>query len=301
VSGPAHAAAGGRPTVAVLGTGAMGAPIARNLIRAGFPVRVWNRNPERAQALADDGAQLSATPAEAVAPAELVLTMLADGDAVMETMTGPDGAAAALRAQSAWIQMGTVGLDWTERLGALAAEHDAQFVDAPVSGTVGPARDGTLLVFASGPDSARARVELVLDVIGQRTLWLGPAGNGSRLKLAVNNWLSILVEGLAETLALSEALGLDPRQFVDAIEGGPLASPYALTKAEAMIERDFSPSFALRLGVKDVGLALAAAEAEGLELPLTATLLPLWQEAAANGHGGDDLAAAFTRAERLSG
>ena len=293
--------AAARATVAVLGTGAMGAPIARSLVRAGFPVRVWNRSPERAEALAADGAEPASSPAEAVAPAEVVLTMLADGDAVMSAMTGPDGAAAALRPQSVWVQMSTVGLDWIERLGAVAAEHGIQFVDSPVSGSVGPASDGTLLVLASGPDASRARAELLLDAIGQRTLWLGPAGNGTRLKLALNNWLSILVEGLAETLALSEALGLDPRQFSDAIAGGPLASPFALTKAEAMIEADFSPTFALRLGVKDVRLALAAAKDQGLELPLTAALLTRWDEAVAAGHGDNDIASVFTSAERLSG
>jgi 3-hydroxyisobutyrate dehydrogenase len=299
VSGPADP--GVRPTVAVLGTGAMGAPIARNLARAGFRVRVWNRTPERAQALAADGAEPVSSPAEAVAQAQVVLTMLADGHAVMEAMTGPDGAAGALRPQSVWVQMSTVGLEWSERLGAVAAEHDLQFVDAPVSGSVGPASEGTLLVLASGPDDARARVELMLDAIGEKTLWLGAAGNGTRLKLVLNNWLAVLLEGLAETLALSEALGLDPKQFVDAIEGGPLASPYALTKAEAMIEADFSPTFALRLAVKDVRLALAAADDHGLELPLTSTLLPLWDEAVAEGHGDEDLAAAFIRAERASG
>jgi 3-hydroxyisobutyrate dehydrogenase len=290
-----------RPTVAVLGTGTMGAPIARNLLHAGFPVRVWNRTAERAQALAGDGARPVSSPAEAVAPAELVLTMLADGDAVMETMTGAGGAAvAALGPQSVWVQMGTVGLDWTERLRAIADEHDVEFVDAPVSGSQGPASEGTLLVLASGPDGARERVQPLFDAIGERTLWLGPAGNGTRLKLVLNNWLAILVEGLAETLALSEALGLDPRQFIDTIDGGPLGSPFALTKAGAMIEGDFSATFALRLGLKDVRLALAAAHRQRLELPLTNALLSRWDEAVADGHGDDDIASVFTRAERSS-
>lgn len=300
IGGLARSVVGARPTVAVLGTGAMGAPIARNLAGAGFPVRVWNRTPERAHALAGDGISPTTSPAEAVAPADVVLTMLADGDAVMEAMTGPDGAAAGLRPQSVWVQMSTVGLDWIERLGAVAVEHDLQFVDSPVSGSVGPASDGTLLVLASGPDASRARVERVLDTIGQRTLWLGPAGNGTRLKLAINNWLAILLEGVAETLAFSEGLGLDPRQFTDAIADGPLASPFAITKAEAMIEADFSPTFALRLAVKDVRLALDAAGDQGLELPLTAALLSRWDEAVADGHGDDDIASVFTRAESSS-
>ncbi len=278
----------------------MGAPIARSLLGADFPVRVWNRTAERAQALAGDGAYVASSPAEAVAAAEIVLTMLADGDAVMQAMTGADGAASALRPDSVWIQMATVGLDWTRRLAAVAAERGAQFVDAPVSGSVGPAADGALIVLASGPDDARARVEPVFDAIGQRTLWLGPAGNGTALKLALNNWLAVNVEGLAETLALSKTLGLDPRQFLEAIEGGPLASPYALTKGQAMLEADFSPAFTLRLATKDVRLALAAAAEHGLELPLTGALQPRWDEAVADGHGDDDIASVFASAEQSS-
>src|SRR5437764_8255057 len=141
-----------RPPIAVLGTGRMGAPIARNLLAASFEVSVWNRTAERAAPLAADGARQSSSPAEAAEGADLVLTMLADGDAVNDAMIGPEGALTSLRPGSAWIQMATIGDEWTARLAALATENNLEFVDAPVSGSDVPARDGQLIVLASGPE-----------------------------------------------------------------------------------------------------------------------------------------------------
>jgi 3-hydroxyisobutyrate dehydrogenase len=264
-------------TVAVLGTGSMGTPIARNLIAAGFPVSAWNRTAVRAAPLAGDGARLATTPADAARNADVVLTMLADGAAVQEAMSGPTGALQAMRPGSVWIQMATVGLDWIDRLSDLASEHGIELVDAPVSGSDGPAREAKLIVLASGPDEARARVQPIFDAIGRETLWLGQTGGGTRMKLVLNNWLVAQVEAVAETVALTEALGLDPRLFPQAIDDAPLGSPYAVAKARAMISGDFRPGFALRLAFKDAGLALDAAQELGLRLPLTAALAPRWQ------------------------
>ena len=162
--------------VAVLGTGSMGAPIARNLLAAGFPVSVWNRTAARAAPLADDGARLAPSPADAAKDSDVVLTMLSDGAAVEEAMSGPGGALVAMRPGSLWIQMATVGVDWIGRLIGLAEEHGVELVDAPVSGSDGPAREAKLIVLASGPDEARARLQPIFDSLGRETLWLGPAG-----------------------------------------------------------------------------------------------------------------------------
>jgi 3-hydroxyisobutyrate dehydrogenase len=189
--------------------------------------------------------------------------------------------------------MATVGVDWLGRLVALAADHGVALVDAPVSGSDGPAREAKLIVLASGPDDARPRVQAIFDAIGRETLWLGPAGQGTRMKLVLNNWLVAQVEAVAETVALTEALGLDPHLFPDAIDDAPLGSPYAVAKARAMISGDFSPGFALRLAFKDAGLALDAAEELGLSLPLTAALAPRWRQAIADGHADDDVSSVF--------
>jgi 3-hydroxyisobutyrate dehydrogenase len=280
-----------RPAIAVLGTGRMGAPIAHNLLAAGFEVSVWNRTAERAAPLAAEGARPARSPMEAAEGVDVVLTMLTDGAAVEAAMLGRNGALAALRPGSVWIQMATIGDEWTERLANLAGARGVEFVDAPVSGSDGPARARQLVVLASGGDGVRARLQPIFDAIGSKTLWLGPAGSGSRMKLVLNNWLASQVEAVAETIALTEALGVDPRLFVDTIENGPLGSPYAVAKARGMLVGDFTPGFALALAYKDVGLALDAAREQGLELPLTQSLVPRWQEAMADGHGDEDVSA----------
>jgi 3-hydroxyisobutyrate dehydrogenase len=274
----------------------MGAPIARNLLRAGFPVSVWNRTSARAKPLAGEGARLASSPAEAADGANVVLTMLADGDAVAGAMSGSDGALGPLRSGSTWIQMATVGVEWTERLASLATAHAVEFVDAPVSGSDGPAREGTLIVLASGAEAMRTRLQPIFDAIARKTLWLGPAGNGTRLKLVLNDWLASLTEGVAETIALTEALGLDPRLFIEAIEDGPLGSPYAVAKARAALAGEFVPGFALRLAFKDVGLALDAARERNLELPITEAIARRWQQAIAGGHADEDVATVIATA-----
>jgi 3-hydroxyisobutyrate dehydrogenase len=284
------------PTIAVLGTGRMGTPIARNLLAAGFPVSVWDRTPARIEALAGDGARPASSAAEAAEGTAVVLTMLPDGATVKQVMSGPEGVLAALRPGSAWIQMATIGDEWTQRLAELAADHGVEYVDSPVSGSDGPARDRELIVLASGPEEARARVQPIFDAIGRKTLWLGAAGNGSRFKVVLNNWLATQVEAVAETIALTEALGIDPHLFIETIADGPLGSPYAVAKGQAMIGGDFAPGFALRLGFKDVELALDAARERHLELPVTSALVPRWEQAIADGHADEDVSAVIAAA-----
>jgi 3-hydroxyisobutyrate dehydrogenase len=283
-------------TVAVLGIGTMGAPIARNLLRAGFGVRVWNRTPDKAAELVDDGARLGSDPAEAASGADVLITMLSDGATVEDVMTGPKGALSTLRSDSTWIQMSTVGVEWTDRLAELADLHGVAFVDAPVSGSSEPADRGELEILAGGAGQVRPRVEPIFDVLGRRTVWLDRVGDGSRLKLALNNWLVVLVEAMSETLTFSEALGLEPHHFLTAIAGGPLSSLYATTKGNAMLDEEFAPGFPLRHAVKDAELVMNAADRHGAELTLTGALLPRWREAVVKGYGDDDVAAVVTQA-----
>lgn len=281
---------GPRDTIAVLGTGIMGAPMARNLLRAGFGVRVYNRTREKARALQDDGAVVADSPADAVRGADVLLTMLADADAVM-AVTGDD----VLSAQpQVWVQMSTVGVEGAQRLGGRAQEHAIAYVDAPVLGTREPAEQGQLRVLASGPDAALTRCEPIFDALGGRTLRLGAAGAGSAMKLVTNTWVLALVEGVAETLAMAEGLNVEPEGFLEAIADGPLDSAYAQTKGRAMIERDFSAvSFPLRWARKDAGLMRAASEQASLELPLVEAIDRALARAVQDGHGDQDLAATF--------
>jgi 3-hydroxyisobutyrate dehydrogenase len=273
--------------VTVLGTGIMGAAMARNLLRAGHEVTVWNRSARRATPLAEEGARVAGSPLDAVAGAEVVLTMLTDGAAVEEVMAD-EGTLGALPEGCVWIQASTVGVDACERLAALAEEAGVSFVDAPVSGTRQPAEKGELMILASGPEELQERCAPVFDAIGSTTRWVGPAGAGTRFKLVMNAWVLILNSGIAETLTVARGLGFLPEQVLEAIAGGPLDSAYAQLKGRLMIEGEFEPSFPLKHARKDAQLVLEAARRE---LPLLEAVAEQLEHAEALGYGDEDLAA----------
>jgi 3-hydroxyisobutyrate dehydrogenase len=282
------------PTVAVLGAGGtMGGGIARNLAGAGIEVRAWNRTAAKIEDLTTlDGVTACATTAEAAAGAGFVLTMLSDDEATIAALEGSDGAAAGSDDGAIWIQMGTIGIAGTERCAELARHAGLVFFDAPVLGTKQPAQAGELVVLASGPDERRERLEPIFDAVGKRTIWVGEAGAGSKLKIVVNSWIVSVVEGTAEMIALAEAIGIAPSLALDAIAGGPLDLPYMQAKGRAMIEREFPPSFRLSLAAKDAALAVRAAAFADLELPMLEAISRRFAEAARE-HGDEDLAAVY--------
>jgi 3-hydroxyisobutyrate dehydrogenase len=301
-----HAETAETETVAVLGAGGtMGFPIARNISRAGMPVRVWNRSRDKAEALAKDDAYVADTPADAASGAGIVVTMLADEDAVVAAMDGPDGALEVMASanrdsadepmapqHALWVQLSTIGEAATKRCAELANRAGVGFVDAPVLGTRQPAEEGKLVILESGPQEARPRTQPVFDAIGQRTIRAGEAGAGTRLKLVANSWVLAVVEAGAETIALAEGLGLDPGLFFQAIEGGTLDLPYLRMKGTAMTERDFTPAFRLTLAAKDAELVRQAAEDRGMDLPLVETIA--WRLAEGAGeHGDEDFSATY--------
>ena len=277
--------------VALLGTGIMGAAMAPNLIGAGMEVRAWNRSPETAEPLAGDGATVFEDPTEAASGADFLLTMLSDAD-VIEDVVG-DGVLPALSGDAVWLQMSTVGEGGNERLARLAAKNGVAYVDAPVLGTKAPAEQGQLIVLASGPEDARGRCEPVFDAVGSKTVWLGEAGEGSRLKLVVNSWIVGLLGVLAETVSFARATGVDPQRFLETIEGGPLGLPYAQIKGAMMIEEDFPTSFSTKLARKDAGLVLDAAEARGLDMAVASAVAARFDEAIEAGHGEEDMSAVY--------
>jgi 3-hydroxyisobutyrate dehydrogenase len=280
-----------RPRVALLGAGTMGAGMAQRMLDMGFPVSLWNRTPGPTAALAEHGATVRAKPIEAVAAAEVVVTMLPNADAVADVMLR-GGALDALRPGAAWAQMGTIGVEATERLAAEVARRraDVVFVDAPVSGSREPARNGRLLILASGPDRSHDAVDAVFAALGQRTLWLGPAGTASRLKLVLNAWLAFEIEAAAEASALAQRLGVPYAALADAVTGGPLASAAALAKLAKMEKGDYSADFSLEWALKDLDLALAASGAE--TTPVVMAIAERWRRLVAQGLGHFDISAA---------
>lgn len=278
-------------TVAVLGTGIMGAAMARNLVQAGHRVRVWNRTPSRAHGI---GAEVAATPAEAVRDADVVLTMLYDGQTVRDVMAE---AAEALRPGAAWVQSTTSSLDDVAKLAALAAEHGVLFFDAPVSGTRQPAEAGQLLILAAGPEEHRAAVEPVFDAIGSKTVWTGTDAadaSATKLKLVTNSWVLAATHAAGETLALAKALGVAPEAFLGMVAGGPLDMGYLQLKAKLILEDRLTPaSFAVDTAEKDARLIVEEGRRHGVRLDLAEAGAERFRRASAKGHGDADMAASY--------
>ncbi|KUN06605.1 3-hydroxyisobutyrate dehydrogenase [Streptomyces yokosukanensis] len=284
----------GKPTVSVLGTGIMGAAMARNLARAGLEVRAWNRTREKAEPLAADGIRVTGTPTEAVDGADAVLTMLYDGNTVLDVMRE---AAPALRPGTVWAQCTTAGIDLVADLAAFAREHGLVFYDAPVLGTRQPAEAGQLTVLAAGPEEGRKTVTPVFDAVGAKTVWTGEdgaAGSASRLKLVANSWVLAVTAATGEVLALSKGLGVDPQSFFDLIRSGPLDMGYLRAKAALVLDDKLTPaSFAVATAEKDARLIVEAGERGGVRLDVAEAAAERFARAAAHGHADEDMAAAY--------
>jgi 3-hydroxyisobutyrate dehydrogenase len=277
--------------VAVLGTGIMGAAMARRCLRAGLDVAVWNRTRAKAEPLAADGAEVAGAPADAVRDADVVLTVLFDADAALSAMRA---AAPGLRPGAVWLQATTAGPDAVPALAGLAREHDLRFVDAPVLGTRQPAETGQLTVLAAGDAAGRDAARPVLEAVGRRTVWLGEEpGAATRLKLVCNSWVLAVTHAAGEALALAQGLGVDPRAFLDAVAGGPLDMGYLRAKSEAILGDDLTPSFSVDTAAKDAALIAAAAESAGVRLDLAMAGLARFHRAARDGRGAQDMAAAY--------
>jgi 3-hydroxyisobutyrate dehydrogenase len=275
-------------SIAVLGVGAMGHGIAASALRAGIPTIVWNRSVEATRDLADQGAEVADTAAEAARRAGVVVTMVSDTDAVL-SIAREQGMLASLAPGAVWAQMSTIGVAGIDRVAELVARErpDVILLDAPVSGSKEPAERGALTIFASGAEQARARVAPLFDAIGERTMWVGDTGAGTRLKLVNNTWLAFAAESVAASLALARRLGLETGTVTDALRAGPLMSSWQTSKLQRIADGEFTAQFALSLALKDVRLALEAAGIEGL--PALAGLAAEWQVAVDRGLGGQDL------------
>ena len=274
--------------VAVLGIGAMGRGMAASALRAGIPTIVWDRSPAATLHLAELGAEVATTAADAARRAAIVVTMVTDADAVV-SIARDQGMLAALAPGAVWAQMSTIGVAGIDRVAAIAAAErpDVILLDAPVSGSKDPAERGQLTIFASGPAVARTRVAQLFDALGQRTIWVGEAGAGTRLKLVNNTWLAFATEALATSVALARRLGLETATVVQALGGSPLVSTWQEAKLRRIADHEYSAQFALSLALKDVRLALQAAGDDAFAV--LATVADEWQQAVDLGLGGEDL------------
>jgi 3-hydroxyisobutyrate dehydrogenase len=239
--------------IAWLGTGIMGAPMARHVAQTGNEVVAWNRTRSKAERI--EGVQVADSPAEAVDGADVVVTMLSDGAAVEDVIgavtSGSDP-------DVIWWQASTVGLEATERLKGLGPTY----VDAPVLGTRQPAEEGKLTVLAAGPQDALDRLAPLFDAVGSKTIRFDKVGDATRAKLVMNHWVLALTAATAETIALARSLDVDPKLFLEGIAGGPLDSAYAQMKGALILEdRTGEASFPLRLAHKDARLIVESGAA----------------------------------------
>jgi 3-hydroxyisobutyrate dehydrogenase len=286
--------------VAFLGIGTMGRAMATSALRAGIPTIVWNRNPEATRDLAHLGAEVADTPGDAASQADVVVTMVTDAD-VAVSIARDLGMLAAMAPGAIWVQMSTIGIAGIERIAALvsAERADVTLIDAPVSGSKDPAEQGKLTIFASGPEDVRPRLDPLFDALGQRTIWVGPVGAGSRLKLVANAWLALAAEAVNTSVALGDHLGLKTETVVNALLGGPLVSPWQAAKLERIVQDDFSVQFALSLALKDIRLALQAAGDDRFRA--LASLAHEWEQVVDDGLGDRDLTVVTWALEQREG
>ncbi len=278
-------------SVAVLGLGVMGGGMARRLAGAGFPLTVWNRSPERAQALEAEGAVRAATPREAAAGADVILSMVADDDASRAVWIGPDGALAAARPGALLIESSTLSPAWTERLAETAIERGCRFLEAPVTGSRVQAAGGELLFLAGGDAATVEAARPLLAVLGRDVVHLGPVGSGARMKLINNFVCGVQASALAEALVLIERCGLSKEAALGILLNGAPGSPLVKTVAPRMATPDYTVFFVLALMRKDLAYAIAEGEANGVPLTTAVAARRLFEAAQNGGWGQVDFAA----------
>jgi 3-hydroxyisobutyrate dehydrogenase-like beta-hydroxyacid dehydrogenase len=259
-----------KPTVGLIGLGLMGRPMGANLLKAGFPLVVWNRTRGRAEALAQQGARVAASPREAAAACDVLLTMVSDPPALESVLWGADGALAGLRRGSAYVDSSTVSPALARRIAVACAERGAEFLDAPVTGGTWGAEKGELVFMAGGAAETLKRVEPVLGAMGKKWFHLGAYGAGQTVKLAMNMILALQVDALAEALALVTSSGVTGERLIEVLQSSMARAQVLDVKAPMMLAGKYAPSFPLRLMHKDLGLALELANQTGVPLPATA-------------------------------
>jgi 3-hydroxyisobutyrate dehydrogenase len=274
--------------VTILGSGNMGSAMAARLADGGYQITVWDRNAAHAQHLANIGVTVEPDVQSAVDAASVVITMVTNGEAVYAIA---EQMLPATRPDAVWVQASTVGAEWADRLRALADRDGRPMLDAPVSGSTGPARNGTLSWLVAGPSTAIDAARPVLNALGERILLVGAGQEASRLKLIVNAWMTAATVAMADVLAACDRLGIPRSVLLEVIGTGPLAMPYALQKAQLMTDGEYNAGFPVELALKDIRLAK---QAEGVQSPLVEVVEDRLQHAVDEGHARDDVAAVAT-------
>lgn len=280
-----------KPKVALLGLGTMGRGMAQNLLKAGFPLTVYNRTRAKAEALASAGAVVAETPAQAAKGATTVLAMLADDPASRAAWLGPDGALAAMQPGAIVVECSTLSPDWVAELYTAARDRGLHMVESPVTGSRAQAEAAQLNLLVGADEKALALAAPVLRSISKEILHLGPVGSGSQLKL-INNFLcAVQVTSFAEALAWIERTDLKRDTALEFLKQGAPGSGILKTMADRMTQRTYEVNFLLRLMAKDLRYAAAAAAERGVKLSMAEPAEALFAEAQQKGQGEKDMSA----------
>ena len=260
---------GPQTKVGLIGLGLMGKPIGMNLLKAGFPLTVWNRTASRADELVAAGAKLARSPRELAANSEIVLSIVSDPPALEEVLWGQNGAMQGFRRGSIYVDSSTVSPTLARKIASACEERGVRFLDAPVTGGDWGAKKGELVFMVGGDAGTLTEIEPVLRVLGKKWFHLGPNGAGQTIKLAMNLILALEVDALAEALALVTAAGLQGEKLVEVMQSSMARSGVLDIKSQNLLKGDYTPSFPLRLMHKDMRLALELAQQTHVELPAT--------------------------------
>jgi 3-hydroxyisobutyrate dehydrogenase-like beta-hydroxyacid dehydrogenase len=280
-----------KPRIGFVGLGIMGTPMSANLLKAGYPVTVFNRSRDKTGGLGTLGAGVASTPKDLVETTDVIITMVTGPDALDALLWAPDGAGSALDGSKVLINMSSVSPLYTRKLAAELAHTGVTFVDAPVSGTKKPAEDGTLLILAGGPRDKIKEIEPILLAMGKKVVYCGPAGQGSMMKMFINLLLGIMMEGFAEALNFGKLGGLDAEAMLDTVFSGPLNCALFQMKAPLLKEQNYPTAFPLKHMTKDAKFVVDMAHELGAPVPLGQLLLHLFRVGVAQGWGDEDISA----------
>ncbi len=283
--------------IGFLGLGTMGSAMAANVAKAGFPLTVWNRTPAKMEPLLRLGAKAGKGPAHVAAEADMVITMVSQPSDVEQVVLGPDGVVDGIRPGAVLIDMSTVSPATSRKLAGAVTTKQAEFLDAPVVGSKGPATEGALVILVGGLPTTLERCRPVLSAMGKTIVHAGGVGMGSALKLATNLMLAHLVSGFTEGFLLIQRAGVDPKRYLEVLEASTFRSPWYQTKGSGMLKRDFSPHFALKHMHKDLRLMDELADDIGVALPTTKAVEQLFAASEAAGKGELDYSAILAHLE----
>ncbi|KAL4355173.1 hypothetical protein GQ457_06G027780 [Hibiscus cannabinus] len=277
--------------VGFLGVGIMGKAMSINLLKNGFKVTVWNRTLSKCDEVVAHGASVGATPAEVVKKCKITIAILSDPDAALSVVFDKDGVLEQICNGKGYIDMSTVDSQTSCKISEAITSKGGHFLEAPVSGSKQPAETGQLIILAAGDKALYEEAVPAFNVLGKKSFFLGQTGNGAKMKLVVNMILGSVMNAFSEGLVLAERSGLNPHDLLDVLDLGGIANPMFRGKGPAMLRDDHSPAFPLKHQQKDMRLALALGDENGVSMPVAAAANEAFKKARSMGLGDLDFSA----------